>query len=155
MCVLRCAVLTCAFACWRWQFDDDQTPLHLLGGATNIYGEISLALKALEWRKPGLVAVASKLATSAGTRTPVKDIVTLDPIRSDPSVTIRSRTISSSHLEHGRPTGTKTCAAAEDKASGDVVSQPESNETPEPGSTEEEHVQCDYEQAMPSSPLVV
>ena len=52
-------------------FGDDWTPAHLQSGATNLYKEIALALKAEEWRKPGLVALASKLNTSAGPRTPI------------------------------------------------------------------------------------
>ena len=47
-------------------FGDDWTPAHLTGGRTNLYKEIALALKGVEWRQPGLVAFASKVATSAG-----------------------------------------------------------------------------------------
>merc|ERR1719271_1723889 len=46
-------------------FGDDWTPSHLMGGKTNLYKEIAFALKGAEWRQPGLVAVASKLASSA------------------------------------------------------------------------------------------
>ena len=50
---------------------DDWTPAHLTGGATNLYKEIAFALKGLEWRAPGLVAVASKLAGSAAPHKPI------------------------------------------------------------------------------------
>ena len=53
------------------QFGDDWTPAHLTGGKTNLYKEIALALKAAEWRQPGLVALASKLISSAGAHRPV------------------------------------------------------------------------------------
>ena len=53
-------------------FGDDWTPAHLTGGPMNLYKEIAIALKGLEWRKPGLVALASKLATSAGPHTPIE-----------------------------------------------------------------------------------
>ena len=44
-------------------FDDDWTPKHLMKGlGFNIYKEIALALKGVEWRKPGLVAFAGKLS---------------------------------------------------------------------------------------------
>ena len=46
-------------------FGDDWTPAHLTGGKTNLYKEIAFALKGAEWRQPGLVAVASKIAASA------------------------------------------------------------------------------------------
>ena len=52
-------------------FDDDWTPAHLTGGPMNLYKEIALALKGLEWRKPGLVAFASKLVASTGPHTPI------------------------------------------------------------------------------------
>ena len=52
-------------------FDDASTPAHLMGGPTNLYKEIALALKSVEWRKPGLVAFASKLAASAGPHSPI------------------------------------------------------------------------------------
>ena len=42
-------------------FRSDWTPDHLQGGETNLYKEIALALKGAEWRKPGFVALASKL----------------------------------------------------------------------------------------------
>jgi hypothetical protein len=53
-------------------FRDDWTPAHLTrshpdnggDGSQNLYSEIALALKALEWRTPGLVALASKLTSS-------------------------------------------------------------------------------------------
>jgi hypothetical protein len=47
-------------------FGDDWTPAHLTGGVGNLYKDIALALKGAEWRLPGLVAFASKLASSAG-----------------------------------------------------------------------------------------
>ena len=53
-------------------FGDDWTPAHLTGGPTNLYKEIALALKGVAWRKPGLVAVAAKLASSAGPHKPIK-----------------------------------------------------------------------------------
>ena len=52
-------------------FNDDWTPLHLTTGASNLYKEIAIALKAVEWRKPGLVALASKIASSATEHTPI------------------------------------------------------------------------------------
>ena len=45
-------------------FRSDWTPDHLQSGATNLYKEIALALKGAEWRTPGLVALASKIAAS-------------------------------------------------------------------------------------------
>ena len=48
-------------------FDDDWTPQHLQKGEKNLYNEIALALKGAEWRKPGFVAFASKIAASGGT----------------------------------------------------------------------------------------
>ena len=48
-------------------FRSDWTPDHLQGGATNLYKEIALALKGAEWRTPGLVALASKIAGSGAT----------------------------------------------------------------------------------------
>jgi len=58
----------CEFAL---MFGDDWTPAHLTGGKTNLYKEIAFALKGVEWRQPGLVAVASKLIASAGEHTPI------------------------------------------------------------------------------------
>jgi len=58
----------CEFAL---MFGDDWTPAHLTGGKTNLYKEIAFALKGAEWRQPGLVAVASKLASSASVHTPI------------------------------------------------------------------------------------
>ena len=52
-------------------FDDDWTPAHLTSGSTNLYKEIAFALKGVEWRQPGLVAVASKLAGSAAPHQPM------------------------------------------------------------------------------------
>ena len=52
-------------------FGDDWTPAHLTGGPTNLYKEIALALKGVEWRKPGLVAFASKLVASAAEHQPI------------------------------------------------------------------------------------
>ena len=52
-------------------FGDDWTPAHLTGGKTNLYKEIAFALKGVEWRQPGLVAVASKLAGSAAPHKPI------------------------------------------------------------------------------------
>jgi len=57
-------------------FGDDWTPAHLTGGPTNMYKEIAFALKGAEWRQPGLVAVASKLA---GCQAPHKPIDVLVP----------------------------------------------------------------------------
>jgi len=53
-------------------FGDDWTPAHLTGGKTNLYKEIALALKGVEWRQPGLVAFASKIASSAGEHKPIE-----------------------------------------------------------------------------------
>jgi hypothetical protein len=74
-----------AWACQTWtaliaacvlvpssSFDDDWTPSHLTRHPTNLYSEAALTLKGLEWRKPGLVAVAAKLAASAGQRLPIQ-----------------------------------------------------------------------------------
>jgi len=52
-------------------FGDDWTPAHLTGGPTNLYKEIAFALKGAEWRQPGLVAVASKIAGSVGPHKPI------------------------------------------------------------------------------------
>ena len=52
-------------------FNDDWTPSHLTGGPTNLYKEIAFALKGTEWRQPGLVAVASKLASSVDKHKPI------------------------------------------------------------------------------------
>ena len=64
-------------------FGDDWTPAHLTGGPTNLYKEIAFALKGVEWRQPGLVAVASKLAASAGPHKPINVVVpdTYEPAR--------------------------------------------------------------------------
>ena len=43
-----------------------------MSGKTNLYKEIAVGLKGAEWRQPGLVAFANKLATSAGPREPIK-----------------------------------------------------------------------------------
>jgi hypothetical protein len=48
-------------------FRSDWTPDHLQSGPTNLYKEIALALKGGEWRTPGLVALASKIAASGVT----------------------------------------------------------------------------------------
>jgi len=56
-------------------FGDDWTPAHLTGGSTNLYKEIALAMKGAEWRQPGFVAFASKLATSAGEHKPIDFMV--------------------------------------------------------------------------------
>ena len=52
-------------------FNDDWTPAHLTHKPTNLYKEIALALKGSEWRQPGLVALASKLASSAESHDPI------------------------------------------------------------------------------------
>jgi len=52
-------------------FGDDWTPPHLTGGKTNLYKEIALALKGVEWRQPGFVAFAAKLVGSAGEHKPI------------------------------------------------------------------------------------
>jgi hypothetical protein len=52
-------------------FGDEWTPAHLTGGKTNLYKEIAFALKGVEWRQPGLVAVASKIAGSAAEHKPI------------------------------------------------------------------------------------
>ena len=48
----------CDFALMFDRLDAD----HLQAGATNLYKEIALALKGAEWRVPGLVALASRIA---------------------------------------------------------------------------------------------
>jgi len=53
-------------------FNDDWTPAHLTGGRTNLYKAMDLALKGEEWRQPGLVALAAKLATSPGAHMPIQ-----------------------------------------------------------------------------------
>jgi len=53
-------------------FNDDWTPAHLAGGTYNIYREMDLVLKGEEWREPGLVALASKIAASARQHQPIK-----------------------------------------------------------------------------------
>ena len=52
-------------------FGDDWTPRHLTGGKMNIYKEIALALKGIEWRQPGMVAFASKLAARVAEHHPI------------------------------------------------------------------------------------
>jgi hypothetical protein len=59
------ALTLCRLPLLRCQFQDDWTPAHLTGGPINLYKEIALALKGVEWRQPGLVAFASKVSTSA------------------------------------------------------------------------------------------
>jgi len=59
----------CEFAL---MFQDSWTPTYLQGGPTNLYKEIALALKGAEWRKPGLVAFAFKLAAGGDERKPIK-----------------------------------------------------------------------------------
>ena len=56
-------------------FRSDWTPDHLQGGATNLYKEIALALKGAEWRKPGFVALASKLAAAGAAKPKDRKIV--------------------------------------------------------------------------------
>jgi hypothetical protein len=56
-------------------FHEEWTPTHLQGGAANLYKEIALALKGVEWRKPGLVAVASKLAAGGDEHSPIEVVV--------------------------------------------------------------------------------
>jgi len=51
--------------------NDDWTPAHLTGGPMNLYKEMDVALKGEEWRQPGFVALAAKLATSAGEHRPI------------------------------------------------------------------------------------
>jgi len=53
-------------------FHDDWTPAHLTQRPTNLYNEAALTLKGVEWRKPGLVAFAFKLAANAGERQPIE-----------------------------------------------------------------------------------
>jgi len=64
-------------------FNDDWTPAHLTGGKTNLYKEIAFALKGVEWRQPGLVAVTAKLAASAAPHRPIDVTVpdTYEPLR--------------------------------------------------------------------------
>jgi len=52
-------------------FNHGWTPAHLTRRPTNLYSEVELTLKGLEWRKPGLVAVAATLAASTGERQPI------------------------------------------------------------------------------------
>ena len=59
---------TCDFGL---MFNDDWTPAHLTSGPTNLYKEIALALTGMEWRKPGLVALAAKIAGSAHAHKPI------------------------------------------------------------------------------------
>jgi len=53
-------------------FSDEWTPAHLTSGKTNLYKEIALALKGVEWRQPGLVAFAGKIAASADVHQPIE-----------------------------------------------------------------------------------
>lgn len=64
-------------------FNDDWTPEHLTKGESNIYKEIAVALKAGEWRKPGLVALLSHLAADVSEHKPVNLLVpkTYEPSR--------------------------------------------------------------------------
>jgi len=67
----------CEFAL---MFGDGWTPQYLQSGPTNLYKEIALALKGAEWRKPGLVAFASKLAAGGDERKPILvDPPTIEP----------------------------------------------------------------------------
>jgi len=61
------------FACdFELMFNEDWTPAHLTNGATCLYKDLDISLKPEEWRQPGLVALAAKLATSAGEHKPIK-----------------------------------------------------------------------------------
>jgi len=53
-------------------FNDNWTPVHLTRRPTNLYREAALTLKGADWRKPGLVAVAAKLAARLGEREPIE-----------------------------------------------------------------------------------
>jgi len=52
-------------------FKDDWTPPHLQKGPCNLYRQIAISLKASEWRTPGLVALASTLASGGGEHSPI------------------------------------------------------------------------------------
>jgi len=52
-------------------FKDDWTPPHLQKGPCNMYRQIAIALKAKEWRTPGLVTLASTLAAGGGEHSPI------------------------------------------------------------------------------------
>jgi hypothetical protein len=69
---LQCLDVPHWCVCECLQFNDDWTPAHLTGGAANLYRGSGLALKGEEWRQPGLVALASKLAKSAREHRPIK-----------------------------------------------------------------------------------
>jgi len=53
-------------------FDDGWTPAHLTRWPSNLYNESALTLKGVEWRKPGLVSVAAKMAASAAEHEPIE-----------------------------------------------------------------------------------
>ena len=46
--------------------------MHLTCGKGNLYKEIALSLKGVEWRQPGLVALASTLARGGAPRKPIE-----------------------------------------------------------------------------------
>jgi len=58
----------CEFAL---MFQDDWTPPHLVRSPTNLYKEIANALKGAEWRQPGMVALAGKIAKGQVERKPI------------------------------------------------------------------------------------
>ena len=74
------------------QFGDDWTPSHLQGGPANLYKEIALALKGAEWRKPGLVAVAFKVAAGGDEHSPIDFAVPASYMRATGANGWRSRT---------------------------------------------------------------
>jgi len=53
-------------------FDDDRTPAHLTRRPSNLYNEPAVTLKGVEWRKPGLVSLADRLAASVGEHDPIE-----------------------------------------------------------------------------------
>ena len=73
-------------------FGDDWTPAHLTSGPTNLYKEIALALKSVEWRQPGLVALASKLVGSAAPHQPI-DVVVPDSYEPAKGAAVTAQTI--------------------------------------------------------------
>ena len=93
-------------------FDDDWTPAHLTSGPTNLYKEIALALKGAEWRQPGLVAFASKVAASAGEHSPIAVVVPASYIPATDEVKVAEVALEESHV---LPRSTAAAASTADR----------------------------------------
>jgi len=89
-------------------FGDEWTPAHLMGGDSNLYKDIALALKGAEWRQPGLVAFATKLVSSAGPRETIElQVPTSYEARSGPNPWLASDSLEDNSISlpaNQRPT---------------------------------------------------